>query len=139
MASDGRRARRALLGNPTQPPEHVVRCLAEFLGESVRGVEVIERSLYAKLHLGATATTRRDRILLRNDAQTFWRDAELLLHEYFHVIEQWRPRRLTILRYLVESCLRGYWHNRYEIEARAFASLHRDRLQKMLDANCPKV
>jgi hypothetical protein len=33
---------------------------------------------------------------------------------------------------VVESALRGYWNNRFEIEAREFADIHRDRLRAML-------
>jgi hypothetical protein len=87
-------------------------------------VRVIEHSLYARLHMGARATTRRRRILLRGSAADFWNDPELILHEYFHVICQWQPRRLTIWRYLKESMRNGYWNNCFEIEARAFAARH---------------
>ena len=95
-------------------------------------MRVIEHSLYARLHLGARATTRRNRILLRDSAAAFWRDPDLVLHEYFHVLRQWQPRRLTIWRYLVESLQRGYWLNRFEIEAREFAAAQTPRLKKML-------
>jgi len=47
-----------------------------------------------------------------------------MLHEYCHVLKQWEPGLLTTPRYLIE-CLRcGYWNNRYEQEARAFADTH---------------
>jgi hypothetical protein len=55
-----------------------------------------------------------------------------MLHEYCHVLKQWEPRTLTVPRYLLESARRGYWNNRFEIEARAFADAHRERLQGML-------
>src|SRR5262245_47674000 len=92
-------------------PAHVGAALRELFGEPVDHVRVIERSLYARLHAGATATTRRNRILLRGAADDFWRDADLILHEYFHVLRQWQPRRLTIWRYIVEWLRCGYWHN----------------------------
>jgi hypothetical protein len=107
--------------------------LREIFGEEVAHVRVIERSTYARLHRGARATTRRNRILLRDSADAFWRDPELMLHEYFHVLRQWRPRRLTIFRYVLEWLKRGYWRNRFEIEAREFAALHRDRLRRLLE------
>ncbi|RPH54167.1 MAG: DUF4157 domain-containing protein, partial [Lysobacterales bacterium] len=75
------------------PPPHVIAALREIFGEHVEHIRVIERSAYARLHLGARATTRRNRILLRDSAETFWADPELILHEYFHVLRQWRPRR----------------------------------------------
>jgi Domain of unknown function (DUF4157) len=116
-----------------QPPAHVIAALREVFGESVDHVRVIERSMYARLHRGARATTRRNRILLRDSAENFWRDPDLILHEYFHVVRQWQPRRLTIWRYILEWLRRGYWHNRYEVEARRFAAAHCERLQKLLE------
>jgi hypothetical protein len=114
------------------PPPHVIAALREIFGEHVEHIRVIERSAYARLHLGARATTRRNRILLRDSAETFWADPELILHEYFHVLRQWRPRRLTLWRYVVEWFRRGYWLNRFEIEARDFAAAHRERLGALL-------
>lgn len=116
----------------SHPPAHVSAALCDVFGEPVDHVRVIERSLYARLH-GAVATTRRNRILLRGSAESFWRDADFVLHEYFHVLRQWQPGRLTIWRYTVEWVRMGYWHNRYEIEARNFAACHRAHLQKILD------
>lgn len=116
-----------------RPPELLCAALQEIFGEPVDHVRVIEHSFYARLHFGARATTRRNRILLRDSAAAFWRDPDLVLHEYFHVLRQWQPRRLTIWRYLVESLRRGYWRNRFEIEARQFAATHSPRLQRLLD------
>jgi hypothetical protein len=48
------------------------------------------------------------------------------------VLRQWQPRRLTIWRYLVESLQRGYWLNRFEIEAREFAATHAPTLRRLL-------
>lgn len=118
---------------PCMPPARVLGALREIFGEQVEQVRVFERSCYARMHLGARATTRRRRILLRDAADTFWCDPELILHEYFHVLRQWQPGRLTIWRYLLESMRRGYARNRYEIEARAFAALHRERLRRLLE------
>src|SRR5918999_371547 len=100
------------------PPPPLRAALQQIFGEPV------EHALYAWLHFGARATTRRNRILLRDSAAAFWCDSDLVLHEYFHVLRQWQPRRLTIWRYVVESLRRGYWLNRFEIEARQFAAMH---------------
>jgi hypothetical protein len=116
----------------SRPPEPLRAALQQIFGEPIDHVRVIEHSLYARLHFGARATTRRNRILLRDSAAAFWREPDLVLHEYFHVLRQWQPRRLTIWRYLVESLRRGYWLNRYEIEARQFAAMHVTKLQKLL-------
>ena len=123
-----------MLGHRSAPPASISIALHEIFGEPIDHIQVIERSFYARLHFGARATTRRGRILLRGPAADFWNDPELILHEYFHVIRQWQPRRLTIWKYLKESARNGYWHNIYEIEARAFAAAHwralNSRLQK---------
>jgi hypothetical protein len=121
-----------LLGRRIEIPTATAAALERIFGEPVGHVRVIEHSRYAQLHLGARATTRRDRILLAGPAQAFWSDPELLLHEYFHVLRQWQPRRLTIVRYLIEWIRRGYWMNRYEIEAREFAASQAPRLQALL-------
>jgi len=115
-----------------RPPEPLLCALQDIFGEPIDHVRVIEHSRYARLHFGARATTRRNRIFLRGSAAAFWSDPDLVLHEYFHVIRQWQPGRLTIWRYLVESLRRGYWLNRFEIEARQFAATHSARLALVL-------
>lgn len=97
--------------------------LTELLGEEVDEVVIVEHSSYARLHLGARATTRRNRILLRGSAAEFFADPELVLHEYFHVLRQWNRGRMTASSYLVEWLRRGYLENRYERQARRFARL----------------
>ncbi|MBV9774080.1 MAG: DUF4157 domain-containing protein [Gemmatimonadetes bacterium] len=42
---------------------------------------------------------------------------DLLVHELTHV-RQWESDRLFPVRYTLESIRRGYWNNRYELEAR---------------------
>ena len=116
-----------------EPPASVSVALGEIFGEPVGQVRIIERSVYCALHVGARATTRRNLILLRRSAADFWADPDLILHEYFHVLRQWRPGRLTIWRYLIESLRHGYRNNPFEVEARAFASAHRARLRRLLD------
>jgi hypothetical protein len=121
-----------MLRPPCTPPARILIALREIFDEEVEHVRVFDRSTYARMHLGCRATTRRNRILLRDSAEGFWCDPELILHEYFHVLRQWQPRRLTIWRYLLESLRRGYHRNRYEVEARQFAALHCRRLQALL-------
>jgi hypothetical protein len=121
------------------PPEPIAVALEALFGEPVAHIRVIERSLYARLHLGARATTRRGRIYLADSATSFWRDPELLLHEYFHVLRQWQPRRLTVTRYLIECARHGYWLNPYEIEAREFAAAHAPRLRQLLAARVGEI
>jgi hypothetical protein len=121
-----------LFGRGVSIPPSLATALEHIFGESVTHIRVIEHSLYARLHLGARATTRRGRILLAGSAASFWRDPDLVLHEYFHVLRQWQPRRLTIVRYLIECARHGYWRNSYEIEAREFAATHATRLRRLL-------
>jgi hypothetical protein len=102
--------------------------LERTFGEPIDDVEIVEHSRYARLHWGARATTRRNRILLRGSAEEFFADPELLLHEYYHVLRQWNRGRLSVWRYLVEWLRRGYWQNRYERHARRFARSRRRRL-----------
>jgi len=115
-------------------PAELRRALVALLGADVDDVEVVEHSWYARLHLGARATTRRNRILLRGSADEFFADPALVLHEYFHVLRQWNAGRLSVAAYLRESLARGYWNNRYERQARRFVALRLGALRERLDA-----
>ena len=121
-----------MIGRRVQLPPPLIAALCSVFGEPVDHVQVIEHSLYCRLHLGARATTRRGRIYLRDSAATFCADPDLVLHEYFHVIRQWQPRRMTILRYVLEWMRRGYWYNGFEVEARDFALLHCEQLRYLV-------
>ena len=48
-------------------------------------------------------------------------DAELLLHESRHVTQFGASMAFPVL-YVWESLRRGYWNNRYEVDARAYAA-----------------
>lgn len=109
--------------------------LLELFGPGVDDVQVVEYSWYARLHGRIVATTRRRRIYLRGSAVAFFDEPEIVLHEYFHVLRQWESRRLSIWRYLLEWLRRGYWDNRYEIEAREFAADHLYRFRALLSRN----
>ena len=113
-------------------PGPVRAALEELFGASIAHVRVIEHSWFARLHGGVLATTRRGRIYLRGSAADFWSNPSLMLHEYCHVIRQWETGELTTPRYVRECLRRGYWNNRFEIEARAFAAAHSARLHAQL-------
>jgi hypothetical protein len=113
-------------------PAAMRAALVELLGEEVDDVEIVERSRYARLHLGARATTRRNRILLPGSAADFFADPELVLHEYFHVLRQWNRGRMSVWTYLLECARRGYFRNRYEHQARRYARLRRPALEALL-------
>ncbi len=114
-------------GVPAEIPPALRALLVELFGEGVDDVQIFEHSFLNRLHFSPRAVTRRNCIHLRGDLQAFWADPELVVHEYFHVLRQWSDGYLTVPRYVMESCARGYWNNCYEIEARAFAARFRHR------------
>jgi hypothetical protein len=123
-------------GKDAPPPVAVRRALEAIFGPEaahlIGEVRVVEHSLFARLHGGAVATTRRRCIFLRGSAAEFFGNPSLMLHEYCHVLRQWEPGLLTTPRYLRECLRRGYWNNCFEIEARQFARAHERRLGEML-------
>jgi hypothetical protein len=120
------------IGNRCHPPKDVEQALETLFGEPVGHIRVIQYSIFVRFHGRAIATTRPDRIYLRGSGKEFFADGPLLLHEYFHVLRQWKTRDLTIARYLAESFRRGYWDNRYEIEAREFTDSQIYRYRALL-------
>ena len=115
-------------------PAAVRAALEEILGESIARIRIIEHSRLARLHGRALATTRRRRIYLRGSAQEFFANPWLMLHEYCHVLRQWQTGSLTVRRYLIECLRRGYWNNRFEVEARQFADQRAAQLHALLAA-----
>jgi len=122
-------------GNRCYPPKDVQLALESLFGESVGKIKVIQYSIFVRFHWRAIATTRPNRIYLRGSGKEFFSDGPLVLHEYFHVIRQWSPGHLTIARYLLECFRRGYWDNRFEIEAREFTDTEIFRYRALLAQN----
>jgi hypothetical protein len=120
------------MGRQIQPPPNVRAALGSLFGDAVADVKVIEYSWFAWLHIRATATTRRRRIYLRGSGAEFFDNPVLMLHEYCHVLRQWEPGLLTTARYIREWLRRGYWDNRFEIEAREFAADNQYRFRALL-------
>jgi hypothetical protein len=120
-------------GRKAAVPEAVGGALERVLGERIGHVKIIEHSWFARLH-GACATTRLHRIYLRGSAAEFFTNPWLMLHEYCHVLRQWQTGSLTAPRYLLECLRRGYWNNRFEVEAREFADHHAPQLHSLLAA-----
>ena len=118
-------------GGEAAVPQAVSDALERLLGERIAHVKVIEHSWFARLH-GATATTRLRRIYLRGSAADFFSNPWLMLHEYCHVLRQWQTGSLTVPRYLLECLRHGYWNNRFEVEARAFADQNAAQLHTLL-------
>jgi Domain of unknown function (DUF4157) len=121
------------------PPAAVRRALEAVLGAGVGAVRVIEYSRFVRLHGRAVATTRPGRIYLRGSAEEFFANPWLMLHEYCHVLHQWRGGTLTLARYAAEWLRHGYWNNRFEVEARAFADRHVARLHAELAPGAPSA
>jgi hypothetical protein len=113
-------------------PAALRAALVELFGDEVDDVVLVEHSAYARLHGGARATTRRNRILLRGSAAEFFADPELVLHEYYHVLRQWNRGRMSLASYVAEWLRRGYFNSRYERQARRFARLRRPALEALL-------
>jgi hypothetical protein len=126
------------IGRSVTLPDSLRTALEAVLGEPVSHVRIIEHSLYARLHPRAVATTRRRRIYLRGAAQDFFDNPWLMLHEYCHVLKQWEPGDLTLLRYCLECLRRGYRHNRFEVEARAFADRNMYALRAAQPSNASR-
>ncbi len=120
------------LGRVITLPDRVNASLEVLFEGPVHHVQVIENSWFVRLHGRAIATTRPGRIYLRGSGADFFDDPWLMLHEYCHVLRQWEPRTLTIRSYLAECMRKGYWDNRFEVEARAFADAHAHKLRVML-------
>jgi hypothetical protein len=110
----------------------VCAALEQVFGTAVGAVKVVEYSRFARTHLGMVATTRPNHILLAISGAEFVSRPEILLHEYFHVLEQWGTGRLTRWRYLLESARYGYQNNRFEREARDFAAAAVDPYRRYL-------
>lgn len=123
------------MGRQVSLPPNIHAALASFFGDAVAHVRIIEHSWFARLHVRAVATTRRRRIYLRGSADSFFNDPALMLHEYCHVLKQWEPGLLTSARYVGEWLRRGYWDNRFEIEAREFAADNLYRFRALLTRN----
>ena len=119
-------------GNRCYPPKEVQLALEALFGESVGKIKVVQYSIFVRFHWRAIATTRPNRIYVRGSGKEFFADGLLVLHEYFHVIRQWGTGDLTVARYLRESFRRGYWDNRFEIEAREFTDSEIFRYRSLL-------
>lgn len=122
------------IGRKVALPGSLRAALEAVIGEPVSQVRIVEYSLYARIHRRAIATTRRRRIYLRGSAQEFFDNPWLMLHEYCHVLKQWEPGDLTIGSYCLEWLRKGYWDNRFEVEARAFADRYSHALRAQLAA-----
>src|SRR5262245_38475943 len=119
--------------NHARLPAPVRQALARIFGTNVDRVTLVERSWRVRWHPYMLATTRRNCIYLRGSVEEFAADSALVLHEYFHVVEQWGPKRLTRWRYVRELLLRGYRANRFEVETREFVARNLGRFRLLIE------
>jgi hypothetical protein len=121
-------AKRAFLGTAVAVPGSIRSALKDLMSEqapdAIDRIRVLEHSMFARLHGRVRATTRRRCIFVPGSGAEFFADPALVLHEYCHVLLQWESGTLTVARYMHECLRRGYWNNRYEVAARAFANRH---------------
>ena len=119
-------------GNRCYPPKDVQLALESLFGESV-GRSRSSSTASSCASTGAPSPPRGpNRIYLRGSGKEFFADGPLVLHEYFHVIRQWATGDLTIPRYLLECFRRGYWDNRFEVEAREYTDTEIFRYRALL-------
>jgi hypothetical protein len=101
-------------------PDDVRRALEVLHGDrSTIGIRVIYRPWYVRLHMAVKggrfgSTTRPETIFTNLPEDTFFRADAHVIHEFYHVIEQWRRQNMTRIGYLL-TC------RRREREAEEFA------------------
>jgi hypothetical protein len=109
----------ALIGRPVALPPPIVEQYPELAAARWRrgGLPVRVARLFLP-HTGVAAITLWRTVFLGPHARL---DAELLLHELRHV-HQFQASAAFPLLYLWETLFRGYHRNRFEADARAYAS-----------------
>lgn len=103
------------------------------------GIKVKENSLLAriaarKLKTGNVAMVIGNTIHLHNATkEMLLSDKKWLKHELMHVIQQRRLGRTRFLvLYLLESFRKGYYQNKFEVEAREAEHLDIEEIKSML-------
>ena len=110
---------RAVLGEAMELPDALLRSYPELRGVRWRAGGLPPR--VGGWFLGrasVSAITLWRTVYLSPSARV---DAELLLHEFRHV-QQFEASVTFPVRYLWESARRGYFANRYEVDAREYAA-----------------
>lgn len=108
-----------LIGQPVELPDALLARFPELRSVRLRrgGLPVRVGGWMLGLRTAAAITLWRTVFLAPDVAPT----VELLLHELRHV-HQFQERATFPVMYLWESLRRGYHHNRFEAEARAYAA-----------------
>jgi len=110
--------RASIIGEPWDPPTQLINHFPDLAAVSYRrGGLPVRIGGWALGQQTAAAITLWSTVFLAPNTPA---TAELLLHELRHVYQFEAIRAFPIL-YLWESLRRGYNHNRFEVDARAFA------------------
>ncbi len=118
-----------------KPGSQMKECLEKILGENVGSVEVNVDSTFARMH-GVYATTRKNAIYVNDTCDGFFGNPFTILEEYYHVLKQWNTGRLTLLGYIAANIADGgYDKNRWEIEAKTFASNNLEAYKKCVECH----
>src|SRR5690606_11382422 len=128
--SGGERRRLPRRSSRYVPPADVRLALEAFFGAAdLDRVEVVYRPFYVRCHLAVIgardgSVTRPRRIYTSLAPRAFFSRDMHVLHEYYHVVQQWGRERMTRLGYLAR------WRRR-EHEAAAFACEHVERYRRL--------
>ncbi|MFT3789675.1 MAG: RHS repeat-associated core domain-containing protein [Rudaea sp.] len=118
-----------------KPGAKLQKCLEKIFGKPIGGIDVHNKKVMSNDFI----TTRRNEIRLPPDfpCDDFFNNPFLVLHEYYHVLEQWNTGELSVLKYAWEWSKHGSSDgNKYEDAANQFAREHLDELKKCLAENC---
>jgi hypothetical protein len=126
VRSTSRRTDPVPTGTRYRVPADVLGALERvFAQPNLDRIAVIYRPLYVRSHLffiGARygSVTRPERIYTNIAQDVFFDLDRHVLHEYYHVVQQWGRERMTRAGYLLTS-------RRREHEARRFTALNAER------------
>ena len=120
------------------PGAKMKKCLEKIFGEPIDDITITIAKDFVHWHLGDDengkprrgATTRPGKIFINMACNEFWSDPTLVLHEYYHVVQQWGHEGMTIPGYLLN------WKRR-ERDAGDFAKRNVGKLKECLACDRP--
>ena len=123
MSSDACDCLQVDMGHPPSNEVRSLMALEQLFGfkEDVFGVRIVEND-WRPRSAGMYATTRMNTIYLDGGRSEFFQYDLTVLEEYFHVLKQWNTRQMTRTSYMAEHIRNGYDGNRFEIQAKGYAS-----------------
>lgn len=125
------------LGLLCRLPSQWQKCLSQIFGFPVQKITVHDNSALTAL-TGGMYFTMPGRIFLPGSCSDFYSSPRLVLHEYYHVVDQGDTKRMSLGKYLWEAggnVARGrdpHRDNRFEEEANFFARTHEQNLEDCL-------